>query len=115
MSITQALEQIELSIGQAKANIEKMEALQRLTANKDFEKIVLEGYFEKEASRLVLLKAEPAVQGADEQSQINKSIDAIGYVRQYFNTIMQFGRMSERALLEDEKTREELLSEQIGE
>lgn len=112
MSTTeQQLEQVEISIEQAKEAIAKRDALVRLTANPDFKKIVLEGYFEKEASRLVLLKADPEMQGDTEQKQINNSINAIGYVRLYFHTIMQIGAQMDRTMAEDEKTREELLAE----
>ena len=111
MSNEQDLEQIELSIEQAKSDIDKMHSMQKLTTNPDFIKIMLEGYFEKEASRLVLLKADSNMQTAENQLQITKSIDAIGYVRQYFNVIMQFGHMSQSAMENDQRTREELLAE----
>jgi len=82
-----------------------------LTANKDFTSIVLEGYFKAEASRSVLLKAEPSMQDAESQLQITKSIDSIGYLRQYFNTIMQFGKMSLKAIEDHKDTHAELMVE----
>lgn len=107
------IEEIEISIEQAKSTISTMESLLKLTKNRDFKKVVLEGYFEKEASRLVLLKADPSLQKDEDQNQIMNQINAIGYVRQYFNTIMQLGRMAERSLEADENTREELLGENL--
>lgn len=109
------LESIEISIEQAEQLIAKKEALTRLTANPDFKTLVLEGYFKEEASRLVLLKPDPSLQGDSDQKTISKSIDAIGYVRQYLNTIMQMGITAERTLYQDKQTREELLAEQAGE
>jgi len=47
--VDQQIEQIELSIEAAKANVEKMEALLRLIDNKDFKKIIDDGYFKDEA------------------------------------------------------------------
>ena len=112
MSIAQnELQQVELSIEQAKANIERMNKLEKLKNNPEFEELVLKGYFEQEASRLVLLKADHNVQGDTEQKQIEKMIDAIGYLRQYFNTIYQFGAMAQNALEQHEATREEILQE----
>ena len=104
------LDSLELSIGQAKKTIDLMDSLKRLTNNKDFIKIITEGYFETEASRLVLLKATDEV--ADEANQIGilKSIDSIGFLRMYLSRIMQFGMMAERALKSDEETREEILA-----
>ena len=105
------LEQIEISIIQAKENIAKADALDRLRNNDDFKLVMFDGYFEKEASRLVLLKADPSVQDDTSVRQVEKSIDAIGYVHQYFRTIYQIAGMSRRAVGEDETTREELIQE----
>lgn len=107
------IEEVELSISQAKELVEKKDAVLRLTENKDFIKVITEGYFEKEASRLVLLKADDSMQGDTEQLNITKSIDAIGYLRKYLGTIIQFGRMAERDILSAEETRQELLAESL--
>jgi hypothetical protein len=110
-SSEQDMESIELSIEQAKTNIGLMESLQRLTANNDFIKIIQSGYFEREPSRLALLKADPSQQNEESQVSIIKQIDSIGMLRQYFITVMQIGRLSHRALSDDEVTKEELLAE----
>ena len=51
----------------------------------------------------------------DEVSQrtINDGMTAIGHFRQYLNTVMQIGRMSEQGIKEDEETRQELLAEEL--
>jgi len=104
------LEAVELSIENATKNIARMESLQKLTDNKEFNTIVLEGYFKDEASRLVLIKADPNMQDDVEQKSIDNQIIAIGHVRQYFGTIMQIGTMSAKALNDDMETREEILA-----
>lgn len=111
----QSLETIELSIKHAKQNVELMRSLDKLTKNKDFKAIFLEGYFEKEPARLCMLKSNPEMQSEDDQLAIVKQIDAIGALRQYFIAINQIGRMSEKAISEDEQTREEILSEGLSE
>lgn len=111
--MSEQLENIELSIEQAKRSIGEMTTLQKLTKNEDFKKVILEGYFEKEASRLVLLRAEPSMSDAESRAIIDDQITAIGFLRQHFTTIMQFGRMAERALADDEATREEILEEEL--
>lgn len=103
------IEQVELSIEHAKLSIDNKIALQRLTNNKDFEKIILEGYFKDEASRLVLLKADPSMDNF--QALIDKQIIAVGQFRQYLATIMVLGTQAEKAIADDEETREELLAE----
>lgn len=107
------LENIELSIEEARLSISKKKDLDKLIANSIFKKVITEGYFEKESVRLVLLRADPQMQEEIHQTAINKQIDAIGYLRQYFVTISQFGRMAEKAMIDAEKTREEILVEDL--
>ncbi len=113
--MSEQLEQIDLTIEEAKFSIGKKTSFDKLRDNEHFKKLILDGYFEEEASRLVLLRADPHMQTEESLSAINKQIDAIGYLRQYFITINQFGVLAERALKDDELTREELLQEELGE
>jgi len=107
------IKNIEMSITQAKAAIAASTSLQTLVRSKHFKEIILEGYFEKEASRLVLLRAEPSMQDEVSRKVIDDQITAIGYLRQYFITIKQLGRMSEKALKDDEAELESILAEEL--
>lgn len=107
------LQQLEVSIEEAKAHIETRAALARLSSNPDFEKIVLEGYLKDEAVRLVQLRADPNFSSDEDQASLLKAIDAIGQFRLYCNTINQVGQMAQNALEADEATREEILAEDI--
>lgn len=111
--IDQQIEEIEVSIQAAKEQVAKMEALLRLTENRDFKAIIDDGYFVQEASRVVILKADPEMQDEKYQKQLNNSITAIGSLRQYFRGIIQLGRMAQRSIADDELTREELLAEAV--
>ena len=113
MTPDQQIEQIELSIAQAKDSITKLDAFTRLKNNKDFILLIEEGYFEKEASRVVLLKADPEMQDAQSQTALDHSIIAIGQFRQYLRTIVQMGHISQKALHEHEETIEEILEEGV--
>ena len=108
------LETIELSIEQAQKTVDMMNAVLTLSKDKNFEKVIHEGYFEKEASRLVLLKADPAMQKDEDQLAITKAIDAIGYFRQYLRSVIQIGRMAENSLRDHEQTREEVYAEGLN-
>ena len=110
MSVEQ-IEAVELSIEQAKKQISLRDDLQKLISNKQFKKVILEGYFEKEASRLVLLKASPEMQEETSQKAIDDSIIAIGQLRQHFITINQFGAMADRTMADDQETLDELRNE----
>lgn len=113
-NLDQQIEQIEISIEEAKNLVEESKSLDRLTNNKDFKKLILDKYFKEEASRLVLLKADAEMQGEKEQRDIIRQIDAIGSLRIYFQTIKQLGQMAENSIASDEATREELLAEQLN-
>lgn len=65
---TNQLKEIEDSIKSARKLVELGDTLERLKSNRDFRAIVLEGYFEKEAIRLVQAKSNPALQSAEMQS-----------------------------------------------
>lgn len=82
------IEAIERDIAKARTSVEFGNTLQRLRLNKDFKEVVLNGYFEQEAVRLVHLKAEPHMQGPDSQASIVKQIDAIGAFSGYMNAAM---------------------------
>lgn len=114
MSTTEEqLESIDVSIEMAQKSVNNMTDLIKLTSNKEFKNIIEEGYFVKEASRLVLVKADPSQQGEAEQAAIEKAINAIGFLRQYFVQIMQIGRMNEKAIIDDELTREDILAGEV--
>jgi hypothetical protein len=105
------VEAIELSISEAQQYVDRMNSLLALSKNKDFINLIERGYFEREASRLVLLKADNNMQKEEDQAGILRAIDAIGHFRQYLSQTMSVGRMMEKSLIEDQQTRREMLSE----
>ena len=54
----EAINAIERDIKEARKHVELGDSLERLLNNRDFKKVIVEGYFEKEAARLVHLKAD---------------------------------------------------------
>lgn len=105
------VEEIELNIQQAKSIVELGNSLERLRNNKDFKKVIIEGFFEKEAIRLVHLKADYNMQDADSQKSIATQMDAIGTLSQYFSKVRHEGMLAQKAIESDEETRDELLAE----
>ena len=110
MSINE-LEQIEASIAQSKEIIGIGHALERLRANRDFRKLILEGYFQQEAIRLVHLKADDNMQDSERQKSILTQIDAIGSFAQYLQLLSTQARMAAKNLEADEQARDELIEE----
>lgn len=99
---------IEANIKQARSIIECGAALERLFANKDFKAVMLSGYMEKEAIRLVHLKADLNMQTPDKQQSVLTQIDAIGAVSSYFNNVRHQAMLAAKAIDADEATIEEL-------
>jgi len=105
------VETINIQIEQAKRHVNKMNCVFNLSKNKDFIDVIEKGYFEEEASRLVLLKADPSLQKPEDQASIIRSIDAIGNFRQYLGSVISIGRMMEKSLEEDTETYHQMLGE----
>ena len=49
-----------------------------------------------------------------DQAYLTNSIIAIGYLRQYLSSVMQMGQQAERDIFNAEKTREEILAEELN-
>lgn len=110
----ETLQQLDRSIKAAKGFVENGNALERLRNNKDFKKVVVEGFFEKEAIRLVHLKADPSMQSEASQKSIVSQIDAIGAFSQYLVSVEQFARLGAKSIDDDEATRAEILAEELS-
>lgn len=111
MNTEQELHELEISIEQANHEIDMFATLQKLYKNEDFKKLILDEYFVKESSRLVLLKADPNMGDPESQAGITRSIDAIGNLQQWFRLLSMKSEMAIRAKGEDQETREEILGE----
>lgn len=108
------IEEIDLSIEQAKELIELGKALDRLLVGPDFKLVVLDGYFKDEASRVVLMKAEPNMQNPAAQADLDRQIIAIGEFRQYLSNIRWRANQAKMAITDGEAVREEILAEEIN-
>lgn len=110
---TETIQAIEHNIKNAKGIIEFGNALERLRGNKDFKRVILEGYFEQEAIRLVHLKSDPNMQSPVLQQSIVKDVDAIGSLSQYFNVVMFKTAQALKSIGADEEARDEILAEEL--
>jgi hypothetical protein len=111
----QQLAQIEITIEQAHEAIALADALKRLHKNKDFKLVITEGLFDKEASRVVILRSDPEMASEKEQKECNDIITTIGGVFGYFNKIYAIGNQCHMSLEADKETRGDILQEQLGE
>lgn len=110
----ETLQAIEDNIREARKIADVGDALERLRSNRDFKKVIMEGYFEKEAIRLVHLRADPNMQTPEKQAAIVTQMDAIGSLSQFFNTVLHKAAMARKAIASDEETRDEILAEELS-
>lgn len=113
MNATDILNNLELNIKAGTEAVDFGKALDRLFANRDFKRVVLEGYFKDEAVRLVHLFSDPAFQSVEKQQSIQQQMLAIGHLHQYFQVIKFHARQGEKSVAESEDLREEILAEGV--
>jgi hypothetical protein len=106
---------IEVTEKQAKKAIDMQDCLNELSTNSKFIKLILKGYCEDEAVRLVLLKKDPNMLSAENQANIDSAIDSISQLHQYFLKVKIVGDMAKATLHECDLVREELSKEDDGE
>lgn len=111
----EVIQAIDANIKEARKIVELAQCLERLRSNRDFKRVILEGYFEQESIRLVHLKADPNMQNENSQKSILNQIDAVGSFRQYLDMVARHARLAEKAIAADEETREEILNEDSDE
>lgn len=111
MSKQSLIEGLEENIQRSRDFVAVGAALKRLELNKDFSTVIKHGYFEKEAIRLVHLKADPAMQTPERQQSIVNQIDAIGNFSSYLSTLAFTAEQAERNIAADEQTVDELRNE----
>lgn len=108
------VQQIEENIRQAKEIVEFEKTLLRLMENKDFRKVIGDGYLRDEAVRLVHLRGDPAMQTPERQASVLRQIDSISHLSNWFRTVAHNASVARKAIEADEETREELLREEAG-
>lgn len=100
------IQELELSIEQAKKLVERKNMILKLTSNREFKKVVLDGYFVDEAARLASISADPLQQ--EYWDQIHLCIQGISLFRQFMQTGIRMGQVAEQELREQNELLDEL-------
>lgn len=111
MSNEDTIKAIEANIKEAKKFVAVADALERLESNRDFKLLIGDGYFTREAVRLVHLKADPSMQKDENQKSIVSQMDAIGSLSQFFVAVRQQANLARKAIEADEQTIEDINGE----
>lgn len=108
------IHQVELEKSHAQEMIDRKKMLASMETTRPFKKLVLEGYFEKEAARLALLLSDPQLTDA-QRNQVHQDICGIGAFQRYLRTIVQFGIMAENAMADIDAVLEDMRDEETAE
>lgn len=106
------IKQVELTIEHAQAGVAAGKALARLTSNRDFQKIIIDGYLREEAIRLVHLKADPGMFTKEDQEAIDAQILAIGRFGAWLKLQKIVATQSEKDLADNQLELEALREEE---
>ena len=109
------IEKIEIGIEEARKIIERGELAEKLSKNREFKKLILEGYFVEEASRLTHLLSDPSIIRDGNQKFVENDLMGIGGLKRYLSTIVRLGHNMQDELREMENTLEELRLEEMEE
>lgn len=99
------IQAIELSIEEAKKLIDLKDQALKLSDNREFRNIILEGYFKDEAARLASLTADSTLKANRED--IILALQGISSLRQYLQTVIRMGQIAEGELHEAQEVLEE--------
>jgi len=108
------IEEVELSIAEARKMVDRGRTAERLAKNPEFKTLVLDGYFVEEAARLALLYSDPNL-SPEIRDHVIRDLAGPGAFKRYLSTIVQFGQMAAREILEAEETLDELREEELFE
>lgn len=111
MSNQDEINAIERNVKDAKELKALGTSLERLVNNRDFQKVIKQGYFADEAVRLVHAKGDPACQTTEKQASIIRQMDSISNLNQYFQTILHTAGLADKAIEEGEAVLEEMRAE----
>lgn len=107
------LEILEREIESNKEEIDRDETLARLWKNKDFQKIIVEGYLTEHVLDLVKQRATPVILSSPDLLKIqDATIAGVGFLHQYLNKVEQNGQRAKFQLEQNNATKAEILQEE---
>lgn len=101
------IEQIELSIADAQAIVDRGQRAEALSRNLDFKAVVLDGYFTKEAARLALLVSDPGL-SPEIREHVQRDLLGLGAFKRYLSNVVRFGHIAQNEIEGHRETLEEI-------
>jgi hypothetical protein len=104
------IQHLEISLEHIKELVARGELAHKLASNREFKKLVLDGYFKDEAVRLTMLTADPSMK--EHHEDIIIALKGISLFRQYFQNVIRIGDMAATEVSEHEAEIYELRQEE---
>lgn len=108
------IQELELSIEAAKEMAVRGAKAEKLASNPDFQKIVFDGYFVNEASRLALLYSDPNIT-EEQREYVHRDLIAIGGFKRYMSTLVQLGQYAANEIAQAEEDLDAIRAEELSE
>lgn len=108
------IHQIELSIEEARRIIDRGKMAEKLASNREFKKLILEGYFVDEAARMAHLYSDPNLSDQDREYLL-RDMAGIGALKRHLRALVAMGHAAQSDLSEAEMTLEEIRREEYEE
>lgn len=94
---TSVVEGLEQQLSDAKQQMERAKSAIRLYSNKDFRKLIIEGFCRDDSARFVAQSADPALSPEQQKDALNLA-QAGGHLRRFLSAQVQLGATAEREL-----------------
>ena len=109
------IDQLDANINSNRQARDLGAAIERLQKSRDFQTVVLSGYLEQEAIRLVQARTDSVMQKPEQQACLLRQIDAIACFKDFLRTKLMLADHAAGAIEEAESMREQILAEEISE
>lgn len=106
------IEKVELSIEEAKKMVDRRDIALRLADNRDFKKLVIEGYFKDEAARLTGLLGERGDNLPFTKEMIVSDLEAIASFQRFMRLIVMQGDIMEKEIEVNSEALEHMRAEE---
>lgn len=108
----QEVRNIDIEIEQAEKMVAVRDALVRLEKNRDFRKVVSEGFLKDFALNTIAVRGRPEFRNNPMLIESNtRKLDAMGELQEYFRNVHANGKMMEGSLVEARELRNEVMGE----
>lgn len=111
--MSQDIRNMDIENKNASASIALADALARLEKNRDFKKVIEEGYFKEFAHNLVAQRAMPEMRSTESVIATNtRKLDAISELRHWFRGVRSMGYQGQLKLDANKQEAARILSEE---